>query len=67
MNDDERDEYNAEAAMERPDRLELLRRLRKRSDPVWRNATVEAMRSERQHIERQEEIEEHRRAEEYAS
>lgn len=66
MSDGERDEHIAEASMERSDRNDLIRRLRRQPKRVWRNATHDAARSERLNFEYQEQIEAHRRREEYA-
>lgn len=64
MNDDLRDELIAD---ERLERWAAMKRRLRSQERQWGNATIEAERSNRLNIEYQEQIELHRREEEYAS
>ena len=65
MNEERQDDLQAEARMdyrEKPQRFKANPQERR-----WGNPTLEALRSERMNVELEQDIERHRRAEEYSS
>lgn len=65
MNEERQDDLQAEARMdyrEKPQRFKVIPQERR-----WSNPTLEALRSERMNVELEQDIERHRRAEEYSS
>lgn len=65
MNEERQDDLQAEARMdyrEKPQRFKVTPQ-----EHRWSNATIEAERSQRLAIEQEQDIERHRRAEEYSS
>lgn len=65
MNEDHQDDMRAEARIEHRQKAQRFKV--EPQERRWGNATLEAQHSERMHIELQDEIELHRRQEEYGS